>query len=204
MTKEAIIEKYRLYFDDMSDLSTSEESDLFDEVYTQVCTERPWEFTKKEYSGTTDGTVYLTLPSDFVFLTADGNYTTNDFEARLPILKVGNSTYKFVSWSDRRQYADHGGYAYIDIPNNRLVFTVAPSSGQAVSYDYHSRPAALANNESPLFPTQFHLIIAFGMVVNANISQMTDKAKSYKSDNQAKYNEYLDRMSYWNSNLMIF
>ena len=205
MTKSAIITKAQLYLDDTSELSDAEFSDLFDKIYQQVCTAKPWEFTKKAGADTTSTTLpYVALETDFAFLTSNYNHTDSSYEAGRPVVLRGTAytPYQVVSWSDRRSYRDQEGYAYIDIVNSRLYFTKQPTVAEAVEYDYHSFMPALTTGQSPAFPSQFHDVIYHGMVVDDFIIQQSDKAKSYAGENQQLYDKWLSALSYWNANLV--
>jgi hypothetical protein len=204
MTKQEIINKFQLYIDDTSELSSQESSDLFDKIYNRVCSDRPWEFTKKAFTSTTSTSVpYISLPSDFAFLTQNNNAKEIDTYADSPVVFVGTNLrpYKVVSFSDRRSYRDRSDVCYIDIVNSRLVFIVQPTEAETVEFDYCSVPASLVLNGSPVFPARFHDIIYHGMCVDSFIIQQSDKAKSYLAENQAFYNKILGDMVYWNSNL---
>ena len=66
MITSDIINKFNLYVDDGSELSSSEELTLAEKIYRKVLDEHRWEFLKKEYSGTASTSVpYIALPSDF-------------------------------------------------------------------------------------------------------------------------------------------
>lgn len=186
--------------DDMTDLSSDEELSLLNKVYKKVCQDRPWEFLKKEGTGTTSTTVpYVALPSDFQYLLA--NYDQEDSSA-LPVVFVGtaHTPYKVTSWSKRQTYRDMSGYAYIDLPNSRLVFTVQPSEAVPVEFDYMSTPPTLALTDTPLIPERFQDIIYHGMCIEDTVIQQSDKAKSYAPENQQKYKSYFDDMCLWNAN----
>lgn len=202
MTKQEIITKFELYLDDMTELSSQEQSDLFDKIYNRVNTDRPWEGTKKEYSGTASG-VTLSLPSDFLYLTENNNYTDSSELAGRPVIFVGSdySPYQVVSWSDRRQYRNRSNVAWIDWANSNLVFASDPGS-KAVEYDYHGQKAALADDESPWFPVEFHDVIYHGMCVDDFIIQQSEKARSYQDEHEKQYKEYIRNMALWNSRLI--
>jgi hypothetical protein len=201
MTKAELIQRAELYLDDSSELSTQEFSDLFDKIYDFVCAYRPWEFTKKAHTATVGGTS-TALPTDFLYLTNNSNASDNWTEASTPVVFVGTNylPYKVVSWSDRRQYRDRAGYAYLDIPNNNLVFTT--SIADSIEFDYHAKQPALLTNEEPAFPEQFHPALFHGMVVDELMIEGYEKARSYAPENQKKFDEYLARMAYWNSKLV--
>ena len=202
MTKNEIITKAELYLDDSSELSSAEFSDLFDKVYALVLAERPWEFTKTEASATTTANAYVSLPSDFSYLTQNYNFTDGIAESSHPVVFVDDEPYRVVSWSDRRRYRDQKGVAYIDIKNSRLVFTEAPGTGKTVEYDYHASATALAGNEAPIFPERFHDVLYHGMCSDDFIIQQSDKARSYRPEHLDRYAEYLKQMAYWNAQLI--
>jgi hypothetical protein len=203
MIASDIIKKFELTMDDSTDLSSDEELALLNKVYQKVCADRPWEFLKKEATATASTSLpYVSLPADFQYVIS--NYDQTD-TAMLPVVFVGDThePYKIVNWSTRRTYRDKSGYAYIDLPNSRLVFTVQPTSTDAIEYDYMSFPTALTLTDSPIFPDRFHDMLYHAMCVEDNIIQMSDKAKSYAAENQQKYKSYFDDMCYWNANNII-
>ena len=202
MTKAEIIKKAELYLDDSSELSSTEMEELFDKVYDKVCAYRPWEFTKKAHTATVSGTT-TSLPSDFLYLLQNYNYTDSTMEALTPHIFVGSNytPYQVVNWSDRRQYQNQTHVAYLDMPNSNLVFPVSLSN--TIEFDYHATQPVLANDESPVFPSQFHHIIYHGMVTEELMIEQVEKARSYAPENRKKFQDYLDDMSYWNSKLCV-
>ena len=204
MTKAEIITKFHLYMDDTTELSSQEEQDLFDKIYLQVMSDRPWEICRVPFNGTMSTTVpYIALPSDFAFLLENHNYTGNNSYGERPVIFVGTaySPYEVVNYADRRQYLNKTGYAYIDIVNSRLVFTAQPTVAEPVEFDYCKVPASLLTTESPIFPARFHDIIYHGMCTDQYVIDQSDKAKSYRNENIARYNDYLGQMALWNANL---
>jgi len=204
MTKLEIITKAQLYLDDTSELSTQEFSDLFDKMYRKITRMMPWEGTKTEGTGTTSTSVaYISLPSDFLYLTTNANHTTSDFEAEGPVVFRGTNydEYGVVSWSDRRQYRN-SNKAYIDFTNSRLVFTVQPTVAESVEFDYHAQATALTDGDSPWFPAEFHDAIYHYMVADDFAIQQSDKAKSYAKENWRDAEDIMADMKYWNSQLV--
>lgn len=204
-TAQELITKFELQVDDTTELSSSEELALLNKIYTDICSAMAWEFLKKAHTATTSTTVpYIDLPSGFQYITVNSNYTSSAYEANRPVVFVGTSftPYQVVSFSDRRQYRNQDGYCYVDIVNNRLYFTLQPTSAQSVEFDYAYLPEALTLTDSPVFPARFHDMIPYAMAVEDTIIQQSDKAKSYKSDNEKKYKDSMDDMAYWNSQLI--
>lgn len=208
MTREQIITGFELYVDDMTELSTAEEQALFEKVLSEIYSERPWEFLKTSATGTLSTSVpYVTLPSDFGYLTENtqNSDTTTNYNVPTKAVLIGTSynPYQIVNYSDRRQYRDQEGYAYIDIPNSRLVFTRQPTVASSYEFDYLKVPTALSTGGSPLMPVRFHPMVYHGMAIDDDMIQRFDKARSYANENRAKYDDYMRQMAYWNAQLLV-
>lgn len=205
MTSEQIITGFELQVDDTTELSSTEELAVLNRIYRKILSDRAWEFLKKSHTTTTSSSVpYVSLPSDFQYLTQNNNYTQNGYEASGPVVFVGSTytPYRVVSWSDRRQYRDQEGYCYIDIVNSRLYFTKQPSSALSIEFDYAYMPSDLTLSDTPVFPERFHDMLIYGMATDDSIIQQSDKAKSYAQENNAKYKAVFDSMCLWNANLI--
>lgn len=207
-TQDIVTDIFELYLDDTSELSSDQELDLADRIYKKVCRFRPWEFLKTSQTGTLSTSVpYVSLPANFAFL-AENNLTTDNSvsienNASPKVVFVGTSyrPYQVVSYSDRRQYLNKDGYAYLDLVNSRLVFTLQPTVADSYEFDYVKVPDTLTLITSPVFPSDFHPMIGYGMAVDGFIIQLFDKARSYAIENQAKYQSYMDDLSYYNAQL---
>lgn len=207
MTSAEIIEKFELQVDDMTELSTSEELALLNKVYHLVCNNRAWEFLKKEWSTTTNGLSTISLPSDFAYFVENNGYTQNNDSVSNNCTPKGvfvnNNFFQLVNWSDRKQYASQSNICWVDVGNNNLCFSVAPTSGLSISADYIKVPDNLILSTSPIFPARFHDVIYHGMATQDYIIQQSDKAQSYATENNSLYQSYLDDMAVWNSQLII-
>lgn len=195
MTKSQLIAEYERLMDDLSELSTLETERLFDKVYEKVCTERPWEHTKKEYSGIGP----VTLPSDFLFLVQNNStsLTSTDY-AEGPVVFVDGRAVPVVSFSERSR--NPSGVAYLNLRDNTMVFTESVA-GKTVSFDYHALMPTLANDQSPFFPAHQY-IISHGMCVDTFQAMQTDKGKSYAAEHQRQYTDYLNQLALWNARLI--
>tara|TARA_R110000868_G_scaffold9504_1_gene47155 strand:- start:5580 stop:6218 length:639 start_codon:yes stop_codon:yes gene_type:complete len=209
MTGATIITTFELQVNDVTELSSVEELALANRVYKKICREQPWEFLKKQDAGSilTDATgSYITLPADFIAFTENFTYTNNSISvennAAPKVIFTGTSytPNQIINWSDRRQYLNSQGYAYVDIANSKIRFTAAPADA-TYEFDYYYTPDDLTTATSPVFPADFHNIIVFGMAVENDILQLSEKAKSYAAENQAKYSQYLLDLKYYNANL---
>lgn len=212
MTGSTIITQFELQVNDVTELSSSEELAILNRVYRNICNQKPWEWLKKSVSGTmsSDSTsYYITPPADFAYIAENANYTDNSMSdivgtssPRVIFIGTSYEPYILINFDTRRQYRNKVGYAYYDVVNNKIRFTGTPVS-TTYEFDYIYTPDDLTTGTSPVFPTRFHEIIVFGMSVENDILQLSEKAKSYAPENQMKYNSYMADLSSWNANLRM-
>ena len=192
MTGEEIISLFNLLVDDSTELSSAEELDLLNASYQEVCDDRPWEFLKTEFSGTTDGTTVLALPDNFSYF-----IEMNDDGEK--IILVDGHSYLLINFSQRRQYKDQTGIAYFNGTN--LYFIEAPSTGLEVLGDYIKTPDDLTIATSPIFKASFHKMLAYKMAISDFIVQANLSDNNSIENNTALYRDYLSRMQYHNARL---
>lgn len=208
---DEIITNFELQVSDVTELSTSEEYKVLNRVYNKICNYRPWEFLKKSVSGSilldSEG-YYITTPTDFAYFTENNQYTTNAISpqnnASPKVIFIGTNytPYQIVNWSDRRQYRNHTGIAFLDVVNGKIRFTQTPEAS-TYEFDYIMVAPALVAGAAPLTPARFDDIYHFGMAVEDSVIQLSPKATSYAQENQSKYQSMLDDLSYWNSMLIL-
>jgi hypothetical protein len=194
MTTQEIITAFELYVDDTTELSPTEELALAEKIYREILNDRPWSFLQKEATGSTSTIVpYVALPADFKYLISNNQYAGQfvDQNPSSRVVFVDEAPYTIINWSERKQYRDQDGYAYLDIPNSRLVFTKQPTVANTYEFDYIYRPDALTLNTSPIFDEDFHAMIYHGMAVEDDITQRFERARSYATENSSKYQEFL-------------
>lgn len=186
MLTSAIIARYNLAVDDASELSSSEELALANEVYVEIANDRPWEWTKATAVGTTSTTLpYIALELNFKALSPNKDMKS--------VVFVGTdfAEYQVIPFSSRREYRNQDGICYIDIPNKRLYFTLQPTAAKTVEYDYIKIPADLTASAEPLVTTaQFGNLIAYGMAAKFSNIEQVDKSKgpsNYQRENQIEY-----------------
>lgn len=210
-TASEIITAFELQVNDVTELSSSEELALLNRIYQRVCAQQPWEFLKKQASGTilTDAIgSYIAIPSDFAFFAPNHQYTENFTSldgGMVPSVIFTGSNYtpwQIVNFSDRRQYRNRSGYAYLDLANGKIYFCLAPTD-TTYEFDYIKVPPLLALSDYPLFPGQFHDMLTFGMASDNDILQLSPKATSYKLENETKYQQYFLDMQYYNAQLQM-
>jgi hypothetical protein len=208
MLASQIITSFETYVDDATELSSTQELALLQKVYNKVWSDRPWEFAKKPATGTLSTTVpYVALPADFEHLVENNQYTDNtaSYGSATPkVVFTGSSyarTYQIINYSDRRQYYNQDGYAYIDLTTSRLVFTKQPIVADSYEFDYKAIADTLTTSSTPAFPARFHDMLYHLMAVDDDIILRFPKAQSYAPENQARGDSYLRDMAYWNANL---
>lgn len=190
MTLSEIVEKFELQVDDASELSTAEAYDLANNVYTEIQNDRDWEWLKATATGTTSTTVaYVALPADF------RNIAPNKDGRSVVFVGTDYQEYTVIPFSSRRDYRDQDGYCYIDIPNQRLYFTLQPTSAKAIEYDYIKIAPTLTASTSPLMRIGMHQIISIGMAAKFNPIELTDKTNSYRNENIIEYSNLLHQLA---------
>lgn len=194
-----IIARFNLQVDDSSELSSTEELDLANEVYTDIANDRQWEWLKTTATGTTSTSVsYIALPSDFKEI------TQNKYNKSVVFVGTDFQEYIVIPFSSRRDYRNQDGFCYIDVPNQRLYFTLQPTSAKAIEYDYIKRPTALTTSTAPLVTTdQFGNLIAYGMAAKFNPIEQSDKSSSYRQENQIEYTRILSDVQMEDTNIKL-
>lgn len=204
-----IITAFELQVDDITELSAAEELNLLNDKYMDVCSERPWEFLKKSATGaltldSTTGLYYITKPTDFAFFAENNAYTDNAIEiennAKPCVVFIGANyaPYQIVNYSDRVQYRTHSNVCYLDLTADKIYFPKAPSDTSFYQFDYIRVPDLLTTSTTPVFPNRFRKMLWFAMATDNDILQKSPKATSYAAENRAKYNDTLEKMSWWN------
>lgn len=208
MDAEQIITTFELQVNDLTELSTSEELLILNRIYKRILSSKPWEFLKKVASGTISQDAngyYITLPADYQYITENAQYTDNTTEWQgnntPKVIFVGDnySPVRVVNFSDRRQYRNTSGIAYVSLSENKIRFTSNPNA-TTYEFDYIYMPADLTISDEPVFPTQFREFMAYGMAVENDILQLSEKARSYAKENEMRYITDLRNMEYWNAN----
>lgn len=194
MDSAKIISKFELYVDDGTELSATDELELLNKKYQEVCSIMPWEFLKKGFSGTISGTS-IDLPTDFQYiLETEVNATVGRF------VFMGDRYFQLVNFQDRRLY-QNSGYCWVNLGTSKLEFSESLSG--TITYDYVHIPDDLELDDEPIFPKRFHHILYHLMASDDYAIQQFDKAKSYANENEAKAEKILEQMKIWNANLQV-
>jgi hypothetical protein len=198
-----IILQFELQVSDMTELAQAEELMVLNRVRRKI-NRRPLEANRKPFAGTSSTSVpYVTLPTDFFRLAPNAEYFTKDYYAEHPVVFFGisNTPIQVIPYANRNQYLGSAGFAYIDIVNNRLVFLLQPTSASAVAFDYYALPIDLLIGDNDWLTNLFPDALVYGMAVEDNILQLSDKARSYAKENEGKYEDELAEIASWNLSL---
>ncbi len=201
MDSAKIISKFELYVDDGTELSATDELELLNKKYQEVCSTMPWEFLKKEFGANNTGIIAglpVALPDDFQYIQeTEFNGVVGKF------VFVGDRCFKVVNFSDKHKYQGNN-YCWVDIVNGKLVFNETENLiGKNLTYDYIYMPKDLEIDDEPVFPSRFHPILYHLMASDDYAIQQFDKAKSYANENEAKAEKLLEQMKIWNANLIV-
>ena len=211
-TATELIQLFELQVSDITELSSAEELSILNRINNRVCLSRAWEFLKTSASGTLSGSgvdgYFITLPTDFSSFSENFQYTNNTISpqnnASPKVIFIGAkySPYYLVNYSDRRQYLGSTGYAFLDLANDKIVFTGTPVE-TSYDFDYLKTPPTLTAGDTPPMPARFQDILVYGMAAEDSVMQLSPKATSYANENRALYEQYMADMAYWNSQLQL-
>jgi hypothetical protein len=208
MEAQDIITKFEVYVDDATELSSQQELDLLNKVYQKVCTDTDWEFLKKNATGTfTLNVPNIPLPNDFGHFAENNQNTDNTQEinnnaaARVIFIGSAYQPFQIINWSDRRQYRNLTGSAYLDLPNNGITFTLQPTATDTYDYDYVAVAPDLDLDDEPLMPERFQHALYHLMAIDDEMILHFPRANAYAPDNADAAQEILADMSRWNAEL---
>lgn len=211
MLAQDVITNFETYVDDSTELSSTQELTLLQKVFNKLWIQKPWEFAKASVAGTFALTTpNIPKPADFSSFLENNLSTDNTIEidnnAAPKVIFIGASyqPYQIINWSDRRQYRNRSGFAYLDLPNNGISFSVVPPAIDTYEFDYKKQPPTLVlGSEISGIPAEFHPMLYHAMAVDDDIILRFPKAQSYAPDNQARYDSYFRDLAAGNASLQL-
>ncbi len=88
LTGEQIIERFELYTDDTTELSTDEELEVANDKLRLIYMEQPWEFLRRNKSGTVESDGKISTPTDFDEFME--NYADDSDIPNMKVVYIGN------------------------------------------------------------------------------------------------------------------
>ncbi len=193
LTGQQIIDRFELYTDDTTDLSSDEELILANDKLRLVYMEQPWEFLRRKKTGNVEGDGKITLPTDFdEFLE---NFTDDPAvgEAIMKVVYVNRSPYLVVPMGQRNANS-FSNICWIDPSDGKINFAQSPGAGASYEYDYKTSPDDITVATSPKLPAEYHPMIVFSMLIDEEIIKKSEKARSSMQDNFVQYQRYLKNL----------
>jgi len=193
LTGQQIIDRFELYTDDTTDLSSDEELILANDKLRLVYMEQPWEFLRRKKAGNVEGDGKITLPTDFdEFLE---NFTDDPAigEAIMKVVYVNRSPYLVVPMGQRNANS-FSNICWIDPSDGKINFAQSPGAGASYEYDYKTSPDDITVATSPKLPAEYHPMIVFSMLIDEEIIKKSEKARSSMQDNFVQYQRYLKNL----------
>lgn len=173
---------------------------VLNQAYHEVLNLKQWEILKKEATGTMSVSVpYIALPSDFRELVWKVSRDGNDSQ----VIYVGTNyePYDVVRFDDRRDYRSTSNASYLDMRLGRLVFTMQPTSAQAISYDYIYVPDDLIAGADSVIPRQYVKALAYRMAMIFYGVDETEKGRTYYAEYNREFEKILAEMEMWDATL---
>lgn len=195
LTGQQIIDRFELYTDDTTDLSSDEELTLANDKLRLVYMEQPWEFLRRKKTGAIESGGKITLPTDFDELMENYSEDPTISEPLLKVIFVGSqrSPYFFVPMGQRNAN-QFSNVCWIDPLDGKINFAQSPGTGCAYEFDYKTSPDDIAVGTSPKLPPEYHPMIVFLMLIDEEIIKKSEKARSNMQENAVQYQKYLKNL----------
>ena len=193
LTGQQIIDRFELYTDDTTDLSSDEEIILANDKLRLVYMEQPWEFLRRKKTGVVESDGKITPPSDFDELMENFSEDPTVGEPITKVVYIGHSPFLVVPMGQRNAN-NYSNVCWIDPTDGKINFAQNPGSGAAYEYDYKTSPDDIAVGTSPKLPAEYHPMIIFSMLIDEEIIKKSEKARSNMQDNAVQYQRYLKNL----------
>ena len=195
LTGQQIIERFELYTDDTTDLSSDEELILANDKLRLIYMEQPWEFLRRKKTGVVESDGKITVPVDFDELMENYSEDPTISEPLLKAIFVGRqrSPYFFVPMGQRNAN-QFSNVCWIDPSDGKINFAQSPGTGASYEFDYKTSPDDIVVGTSPKLPVEYHPMIVFSMLIDEDIIKKSEKARSNMQDNAVQYQRYMKNL----------
>jgi len=195
LTGQQIIDRFELYTDDTTDLSSDEELILANDKLRLIYMEQPWEFLRRKKAGVieSDGKISLSTDFDEFLENYSDDPTIGEPTMRVLYIGGGKSPYLIVPMGQRNA-SGFSNVCWIDPSDGKINFAQSPGIGEGFEYDYKTSPDDITVNTSPKLPPEYHPMIVFSMLIDEDIIKKSEKARSNVQDNAVQYQRYLKNL----------
>lgn len=195
LTGQQIIERFELYTDDTTDLSSDEELILANDKLRLIYMEQPWEFLRRKKAGVIESDGKITLSSDFDEFLENFSDDAAYGEPVMKVVYIGSQKAPYlVVPMGQRNASSFSNVCWIDPSDGKINFAQSPGVGAAYEYDYKTSPDDITVATSPKLPPEYHPMIVFSMLIDEDIIKKCEKARSNMQDNAVQYQRYLKNL----------
>lgn len=192
-TLEEIISKFELYTDDTTELSTEEEQALALQKTREIVGDSVWQFMRTKFAGTlVNGE--CDIPTDFGRLMPNYSEDETNYIPNKVVVWVGGSPYDVRPMGARN--FNGSNFFYIDYPRRKLV-GVGILSG-TFECDYQPIPDSVLD-----IPVDYRMVIVWAMLIDDEIIQKVEKARSNLNEHAESYRQVLGRMRKWDNSFLL-
>jgi hypothetical protein len=195
LTGQQIIDRFELYTDDTTELSSDEEIILANDKLRLIYMEQNWEFLRRKKTGSVEIDGKITSPTDFDELMENYSEDPTISEPLLKVIFIGSMKNPYyVVPMGQRNANNFSNVCWIDPLDRKINFAQSPGSGATYEYDYKTSPDDITVDVSPLLPAEYHPMIVFSMLIDEDIIKKSEKARSNMQDNANQYQRYLKNL----------
>lgn len=195
LTGQQIIDRFELYTDDTTDLSSDEELILANDKLRLVYMEQPWEFLRRKKAGVIESDGKITLSSDFDEFLENFSDDAAYGEPVMKVVYVGSQKAPYlVVPMGQRNANSFSNVCWVDPSDGKINFAQSPGVGASYEYDYKTSPDDITVSTSPKLPAEYHPMIVFSMLIDEDIIKKSEKARSNMQDNAVQYQRYLKNL----------
>lgn len=195
LTGQEIIQRFEMYTDDTTDLSSDEELIVANDKLRVIYMEQPWEFLRRSKTGAIESDGKITVPTDFDEIMENYSDDPSISEPLTKVVYIGSEKAPyFVIPMGQRHASQSSNVCWYDPSTGKLTFTQSPGVGVVYEYDYKTSPVDIAVGTSPKLPAEFHPMIVFAMLVDEEIIKKSEKARSNMEINQVQYQRYMKNL----------
>lgn len=194
LTGQEIIQRFEIYTDDTTELSSDEEIMLANDKLRVIYMEQPWEFLRRSKTGAIESDGKITVLSDFDELMENYSDDPSINEPLQKVIYIGNKQPYFFIPMGQRNANQSSNVCWYDPSTNKINFASSPGAGVAYEYDYKISPDDITVNTSPKLPAEYQLMLVFAMLIDEEIIKKSEKARSNMEINQVQYQRYMKNL----------